>query len=61
MKTYTDESQAYNAMRDLNRAMVAADNTRDLLVLVDGPEDGQWTVMELKEAIAGEFTYRWAS
>lgn len=32
-----------------------------MTVLVDGPGENEWTVMELVEAIAEEFFYRWAA
>ena len=28
-------------------------------VVVDGPEDGQWTVMGILDAIENEFPYSW--
>ena len=53
-KTLTDESAAIDLMRRLNLAR------RDVIaVLVDGPGDGEFTVMSLRDAIEGEFTYRW--
>ena len=60
MKTYSNETEAETAMRSANRARRAVRNY-SMTVLVDGPGENEWTVMELVEAIADEFFYRWAA
>ncbi len=59
MKTYSNETDAENAMRSANRARRTARNY-SLVVLVDGPDENEWTVMELSDAIAEGFFYRWS-
>ncbi len=56
--TTTNEAEAVDAMRARNRAAVA-NGRSDMYVLVDGPEDGEFTVMPLADAVEGEFLYRW--
>lgn len=53
MTTYLDEVKATEAMRRRNRA---GDST---FVVVDGPRDGEWTVMPATDAICGGFAYMW--
>ena len=55
-RTFTDEGEAVQFMIDINRARLAAGNT-DIVVLVDGPADGEFSILELREA--SEFQYRW--
>lgn len=57
MKTYTNEGKAVTEMKRLNR--FAIKKTSDLYALVDGPDDGEYTIMPLKDAIDGGFGYRW--
>lgn len=56
--TTTNEDLAVEIMRNRNR-VAAASRRPELFVLVDGPEDGEYTVMSLREAVDGEFLYRW--
>jgi hypothetical protein len=60
MKTYNDEAAAHEAMRLKNLVRRAAGNTKETAVVVEGPEDGTWTVMEIGEAIESGFGYTWA-
>jgi hypothetical protein len=60
MKTYSNETEAETAMRSANRARRAVRNY-SMTVLVDGPGENEWTVMELSDAIAEGFFYRWAA
>lgn len=60
MTIFNDRDAAYTRMLTKNRAYHRAGNFRSLAVLVDGPAEGQFTVMSLNEAIAGEFMYEWA-
>ena len=55
MKTFTAEQKARDFMRMKNRARVNA----DVSVLVDGPDDLEFTVMPLKEAVEMGFSYEW--
>jgi hypothetical protein len=59
MKTYNRE-QAEQIMKTRNHAYRLAGNKRDLAVLVEGPGEGEATVMPLKESIENEFAYSWA-
>lgn len=59
MTTYTDESAAADHVRRANRLATQIQVSRDLTVIVDGPEDGEVTVMALPEAIDAGFLYRW--
>ncbi len=56
MVTFKNEDEA-------RRLMVSRNQTRrgrtELAVLVDGPRDGEFTVMSLRDAIDGGFAYRW--
>jgi hypothetical protein len=58
MKMFTTPHQ--DEARDL---MVARNRSRrgrtEMVVMVEGPGDGEFTVMSLREAIDGEFLYRW--
>lgn len=60
MRTFTDEANAYDFMKSTNQARKAAGNAH-IVVMVDGPEDNEYTVMELVDAIAEGFCYRWAA
>jgi len=56
MKTMTDETKARDLMVLLNRSRRGR---AELVVMVDGPNDGEFTVMGLRDAIENEFAYRW--
>ena len=61
-RTYSGESAEKTAtiyMRIMNTAFRLADNKTDLMVLVEGPDDGDWTVMDIRDAIEHEFAYTW--
>ena len=58
MRTYSDEAEALEVMRLRNRAYKRAGNFRDVCVAVDGPDDGETTLMDISEAINGDFLYR---
>ncbi len=60
MRTFTDESKAYWFMKSTNQSRKAAGNPH-IVVMVDGPEDNEYTVMELVDAIEEGFCYRWAA
>ena len=52
MKTLTNEDAAH--------ALAASRNVKRVdYVVVDGPEDGQWTVMHILDAIENGFSYSW--
>ena len=57
MKTFTSEQKATDFMRMKNRT--AVNPSRQLNVMVDGPDDLEFTVMPLKEAIEMGFNYKW--
>ena len=56
MTTYTNEDDARDMMRRLNNTRIGR---MDLWVMVDGPDDGEFTLMTQREAIDGEFMYCW--
>ena len=58
MRTYSNEEIAGTMMRLRNRASKLAHNYRDIIVMVDGPGDGEFSLMDLKEAVENCFTYR---
>jgi hypothetical protein len=60
MTTFQDRGVAHTRMTIKNQAYHRAGNFKDLAVLVDGPGDGDFTVMSLCEAIDGGFLYEWA-
>ena len=52
MGTLTNEDAAH--------ALAGARNQHRLdYVVVEGPEDGQWTVMHISDAIENDFAYSW--
>jgi hypothetical protein len=56
MRTFTNEADARERMRLLNRSRRGR---TELVVMVDGPDDGEFTVMELRDAVEGGFLYSW--
>jgi len=56
MTTTKDEDEARRLMASRNRTRRGR---TDLAVMVDGPGDGEFTVMDLRDAIEGGFAYRW--
>jgi hypothetical protein len=50
-----DPNDAYLKMRRLNRA-----SGGELVVLVEGPEEGKASLMLLREAVDAGFFYEWA-
>jgi hypothetical protein len=56
MKTFTSEQKASDFMRMKNRTQVG---NRNITVMVDGPDDLEFTVMPLKEAVENGFSYTW--
>lgn len=58
MKTFQGEDEAVNYMLTTNKARRKAGD-RNILVMVDGPGDDEFTVMELGEAIDNGFLYIW--
>lgn len=58
MITTNNEEQAVRIMRSRNRA-AATSRRPDWFVLVDGPADGEFTVMDLRDAVEAGFGYSW--
>jgi hypothetical protein len=56
MKTLTDRRKAFEFMVMKNRAYQAAGNQKDLMVLVDGPEN-DFVVMPVETATQNEFPF----
>ena len=53
MRTTHDENEAHRIARSRN-------GERNLdWVVVEGPEDQEWTVMRINDAIEGDFRYSW--
>lgn len=59
VRTFASEDAAMMRMRIANRVYQAAGNRRDLCVVVEGPGDGEWSTMDVREAIEGGFAYVW--
>lgn len=60
MKTFTAEQKARDFMRMKNNTGLATlTPCKSLHVMVDGPDDLEFTVMPLKEAIEMGFSYEW--
>lgn len=59
MKTFEDCDEATSYMRSMNKSRRLANN-HDLVVMVDGPADDEYTVMELREAIDNDFLFTWS-
>ncbi len=57
MRTMASEDEARNLMVTRNRAR--RDRRVDIAVVVEGPGDGEWTVMDLRDANDGGFLYSW--
>lgn len=57
-RTFTDEDEAAVFMRQTNKNRKMAGN-HDIVVLVHGPEENEFTVMELREATDAGFAFRW--
>ena len=60
MKTFNSEESARGYMIRTNKSRAMANND-NICVRVDGPDDGQFTVMELGEAIDNGFYYTWSA
>jgi hypothetical protein len=54
MRTFADEAVALDAMRGLNRH-----SRFKTWVMVEGPDDNEFTILPMRDAIDGEFFYRW--
>lgn len=63
--TIESEHHAFRVVQRRNRMVAGPQNglsaRRTLWVVVDGPGDGQFSVMTVEEAIEGEFPYRWVA
>ena len=57
MQTTPDENEARSVMISWNRARHGKTN---MAVMVEGPEEGEFTVMDLRDAVDGGFFYSWA-
>lgn len=58
MKTFETENAAINYMKRHNRASA---RNAEPVVMVEGPCEGEYTVMLLSEAIENDFLYEWRS
>ena len=54
MTTYPNRDDAESAMIRANKA------NKNLTVVVEGPENGEYTTMSIHDAIDNGFTYSWA-
>ena len=59
----TRPMMTFRSEDDARRLMVTRNLTRRdrsaIAVLVEGPDDGEWTVMDLRDAIENGFSYSW--
>ncbi len=55
--TTTTEAEAWRLMRGRNARLPIG---QELWVMVDGPEEGEASVLRLRDAVAAGFLYRWA-
>jgi hypothetical protein len=58
MKTFTNEREAVDYMSSYNIPRIRVGNYSDIVVLVDGPADNEFTIMPLKMALDSEFAFR---
>jgi len=58
MKTFDDEAEAVQYMRAVNKTRSLMGKP-DILVLVYGPGDSECTIMDISEAVEGDFNYYW--
>ena len=59
MMHFDDEATAMTEMRRANTGVLKTTSDRPLMVVVDGPLDGDFTVMSVQDAIDNDFLYRW--
>lgn len=59
LRMFSTKDAAWNWMRTINHARRAAGNTREMVVMVEGPAKG-WAVMDLASAIDADLSYSWA-
>lgn len=59
LQTYNNEQNAIDNMRTMNRAYQLAGNKKNICVMVEGPNDEEWTLMDVKDAIEAEMPYSW--
>lgn len=57
IRIVTCETEARRIVRTSNRTRVRPAATDPVLVLVEGPGDGEWSVMTDTVAIANDFAY----
>lgn len=57
--TYKDRNEAMEIMRIRNQAYQRTNNRNNFCVMVDGPEDDEVTLMDIRDAIDNDFTYTW--
>ena len=58
MRTYRSEAMALEMMRLRNRSAERAGNYKTVCVMVEGPNDGDFTLMDLRDAVDAGFGYR---
>jgi hypothetical protein len=58
LKFFADVDKAYNWMRMKNISCKAANNFKDLFVMIDGPENN-FAVVDLNTAIDMNVSYEW--
>jgi hypothetical protein len=59
-KTFTNKDSAIRHMKTVNQAYKKAGNKKNLMVMVEGPGDGEYTLMDLRDATENEMMYSWA-
>lgn len=65
LDTYDSYAEALKECASRNKMVAGPDGgvtaRSSLAVIVDGPGDDQWTVMEVRDAIEEEFEWRWVN
>lgn len=61
MTTYKDKRKAETRMERENhsRQLAGSLKAKNMTVIVEGPESGEWTLMSMPEAQESGFTYSW--
>lgn len=59
MITFDNEDTAMKEMRRANIGALKTTSDKPLRVVVDGPLDGEYSVMDVQDAIDNDFLYRW--
>jgi hypothetical protein len=56
LKTFTDKAEATSRMNEMNVSAIL-EGRKSVVVVTEGPSQGEWTVMDLDSAIDFELPY----